>query len=150
MLQELSSALNVHKKEMIVPMVDSQFFYVEAEQTKGFLDQTMEMQEADMKFFNVKQSQPYSNSLDKATIVNNSNATITQQETFTKTTTGMSSVLGCSCSHFLQTASPSPTLEASPKEDPSTRPLAPRSLVVWVCSTPSQLMKYCTIVENHY
>lgn len=87
-VQELSTNLNLSKRELVIPLDSQKFFYVDPEYTKIFIDQVLELEETDMKFFNVKQSQPYSNSLDKATIVNNSNATVMQQETFTKTTTG--------------------------------------------------------------
>jgi hypothetical protein len=87
-VQELTTNLNLTKRELWIPLDAQKYFYVDAENTKVFIDQVLELEESEMKFFSVKQSQPYSNSLDKATIVNNSNATVTQQETFTKTTTG--------------------------------------------------------------
>lgn len=88
-LQELLANLSLVKRDLVVPLDTQRFFYVDPESTKNFLDQVLDIEETDMKFFNVKQSKPYSNSLDKATIVNNSNATVMQQETFTKTTTGI-------------------------------------------------------------
>lgn len=88
-VQELLASLNLVKRDLVIPLDTQRFFYVDPENTKNFLEQVLELDETDMKFFNVKQSKPYSNSLDKATIVNNSNATVMQQETFTKTTTGM-------------------------------------------------------------
>lgn len=88
-VQELATNLNLSKRELVIPLDSHKFFYVDPENTKVFLDQVLELEETDMKFFNLKQSQPYSNSLDKATIVNNSNATVMQQETFSKTTTGI-------------------------------------------------------------
>lgn len=89
-LQELMLNLSLIKKELVIPMQEgNKFFVVPEASVKNFLDQVLELSDVDMKFQNVKQSQPYSHSLDKATIVNYSNATVTQQETFTKTTTGI-------------------------------------------------------------
>jgi len=85
---QLAINLDINNKDLVIPLPEeNKFFVVEDGESRKFLEMVLELKEKEMTFTNVVSSQPYSHSLDKATIVNSSNGTVMQQETFSKSTT---------------------------------------------------------------